>query len=59
MNSRHSEARDLERHGRPKQNPKAARTAVLPRRAQGVVYAVLLQPKCVSIDVGVVNTAAL
>jgi hypothetical protein len=39
-------------------DPGAAKMVELPRRTQ-VVYAMLLQPKSVSIDVGVVNTDAL
>jgi hypothetical protein len=43
----------------PDRGPGAAKTVELPRRTPGVVYAMLLQPKSVSIDVGVVNTDAL
>jgi hypothetical protein len=43
----------------PDRGPGAAKTVELPGRTPGVVYAMLLQPKSVSIDVGVVNTDAL
>jgi len=47
------------RDGRPGSQSGGAKTVELPRRTPGVVYAMLLQPKSVSIDVGVVNTDAL